>query len=253
MIHFENQSGIITISIDTNESNSFDLNSFRELNERLDAAYKENGKVLILRSSRPKVFSQGLNLSQLNGEKDESVLRTFLGYFYEILQKIYFFPAPVIAELGGHAMGYGAMLALVSDFRYGLENARIGLPEVKIGIRVPAFIIQLLADVIGKNEAKEHVLLGDAYKTSEALEIGLLDELYSDPEKLKESVSKFAVKISKNSKEATAATKEAIRSLSTDLKATILLDLEKTFSNLKTKDAIEGVNAAVEGRRPNFN
>ncbi len=252
MIHYNNNSGIQTISLDINENNSFDLDVFKNLASTLENASKEKSKVLILRSEREKVYSTGLNLAQLSGNPSNEILQEFMKYFFGILEMIYSYPTPVIAEVSGHAMGYGAMLALASDFRFGLEGMRIGLPEVKIGIGVPSFIQMMLSDIIGKRNASDHVLWGNAYKTSEALELGLFHELYPDATKLRESVDKYANKLIKNSIQAMISTKASLRELTVYRKELIKKDIESTLKSIQSEDAKEGIAAMVQARRPDF-
>ncbi|WP_411822593.1 enoyl-CoA hydratase/isomerase family protein [Leptospira sp. 'Mane'] len=252
MIHLKIEEEIATITLDTNESNSFTLESFQKLNESIKEAESQLSKVLILRSARAGIFSQGLNLTELSGDKSKESLDIFLHYFFGILERVYTFPGVVIAEVGGHAMGYGAMLAIASDFRFGLEGTRIGLPEVKIGIRVPSFVALMLRNIIGAREADSHIIQGNAYKASEAQELGLYDESFTDANQLKESVVKLARKLTKNSFGATKASKEALRYLNGDLQKLLDYDKEKTLESLYTEDALEGIAAAVAGRRPQF-
>lgn len=252
MIHYENINGIQRISMAIDKGNSFDLEAFKQFDFLLEKSKKEKSKILVLESSIEKVFSQGLNLQSIAGEPNDEILNEFLGYFFGILEKIYFYPKIVISQVSGHAMGYGAMMALASDFRFGLEGMRIGLPEVKIGIRVPAFIVQLLVDAIGKKEAFEHVLNGNALKTIDAYKLGLFHEIHPDEENLKNSVNKFINRITKNSISAMIDTKTSIRKLSTNIKEIIDFDTIATKSSIQSADAREGIEAAVVGRRPEF-
>jgi enoyl-CoA hydratase/carnithine racemase len=252
MIHYNNEQGIQSITLDINENNSFDLDAFKLLDSCIEKAKSEKTKVLILRSGREKVFSTGLNLAQLSGNPTDAILQEFMGYFFGILDKIYSYPTPVIAEVSGHAMGYGAMLALAADFRFGLEGMRIGLPEVKIGIGVPSFIIQLLAEIIGHRGASDHVLWGNAFKTSEAFELGLFHELHPEGKKLRESVDKYVNRLIKNSIQAMIATKASLRELSKHRSELIKNDIASTLKSIQSEDAKEGISAAIQGRRPEF-
>jgi enoyl-CoA hydratase/carnithine racemase len=252
MIDYKNENGIQSITLNINENNSFNLEAFSVLDKTLDQARSEKSKILLIRSAREKVYSTGLNLAQLSDNPSDAVLQDFMKYFFGILQKIYLYPTPVIAEVSGHAMGYGAMIALASDFRFGLEGMRIGLPEVKIGIIVPSFIALLLIDIIGKRQAADHILWGNAYKTSEAKELGLFHELHPDPIKLKEAVDKYANKLIKNSIQAMVASKAAIRDLNSNHKVLIENDIKATLESIRSLDAKEGIEASVKGRRPEF-
>lgn len=252
MIHYENKDGIQRITLALNENNSFNLESFKEFDSIMLNAKKEKAKILVIESSIQKVFSQGLDLKAIAGNSKESDLDEFLKYFFGILEKIYNYPKIVISQVSGHAMGYGAMIALASDFRFGLEGMRIGLPEVKIGIRVPAFVVMLLVDAIGKKEASDHILNGNAFKTSDAQKLGLFHEIYSDEETLRNSVNKFINRITKNSIPAMVDTKLSLRKLSSNLEEIIEFDLRATKSSIQSVDAKEGIDSAIKGRRPEF-
>ncbi|GBF49174.1 enoyl-CoA hydratase/isomerase family protein [Leptospira ryugenii] len=252
MIHYKNEAGIQTITLDTNESNSFNLESFQRFEETILKAKSEKGKALVIRSSREKVFSTGLDLATISGSADDAVLRKFLGYFYSILKEIYSYPLPVISEVSGHAMGYGAMIALASDFRMGLDGMRIGLPEVKIGIPVPSFVAMLASDVIGYKNASDHILTGNALKTSEAFTLGMFTEVHPDATSLKSATDKFVNRLVKNSISAMSQTKSALRKLRKNYEDLINDDIPTTLASLQSPDAKEGVSASVQGRRPEF-
>ncbi|EPG74896.1 enoyl-CoA hydratase/isomerase family protein [Leptospira fainei serovar Hurstbridge str. BUT 6] len=252
-VRFIKEDGVGRIALNTDDRNSFTFEAFQKLDAALKSATDSNLGALVIGSDREGVFSQGLNLAELKKEEMRKDLVPFLDYFFGILKKIYLFPCPVLAEMGGHAMGYGAMIGIASDFRFGLQNSRIGLPEVKIGIRVPTSVAKMFSNIVGIREAERHILIGTPYKGSEAMEIGLLDEVFNDSATLKDSVQKFAKKLSKNSRSATSASKEAVRYLSKDLQEIFEYDKRKTIESVQSLDAIEGIDAAIAGRRPEFN
>ncbi|EQA46855.1 enoyl-CoA hydratase/isomerase family protein [Leptospira broomii serovar Hurstbridge str. 5399] len=252
-VRFIEEDGVGRITLNTDDKNSFTFEVFQKLDAALKSAMNSNLGVLVIGSDREGVFSQGLNLGELKKEEIRKDLVPFLDYFFGILQKIYFFPCPVLAEISGHAIGYGAMIGIASDFRFGLQNARIGLPEVKIGIRVPASVAKMFSNIVGIRETERHILLGVAYKGSEANEIGLLDEVFDDSAVLKDAVQKFAKKLSKNSRSATSSCKEAVRYLSKDLREMFEYDKRKTIESIQSVDAVEGIEAMINGRRPEFN
>ncbi|WCL48785.1 enoyl-CoA hydratase/isomerase family protein [Leptospira sp. GIMC2001] len=252
MIDFKIEDGIGIVELNINEGNSFDLVSFAELDRIINQIQNKSMYALIIRSSRSGVFSQGLDLQTLKNESDPKKIEDFLSYFFGILKKIYDLPIPVLSEIGGHALGYGAMIGLASDYRFGLEGSRWGLPEVKLGIRVPSFITFLLMNVIGQRLATQHVLEGNAIKTADAFRMGILDEIYKDTESLKTASLKFAKKFSKNSHSATVSTKQGFRYLDRDLSSIIDQDKRLTFDILNSPDAKEGIDSATSGRRPEF-
>ncbi len=246
--------GVWTLVIRTNEANQFDLESFQEFDQKLGELTVNTGvRALVLRSGTVGVFSQGLNLERLQQITDGAALEQFLTLFYAILHKVYFFPAPVVAEVNGHAMGYGAMLALASDYRLMVEDgARIGLPEIKIGIRVPLFVCRLLENTIGYDKALKHVMDGTPWKSAAAKEIGLIDELHPAAS-LEAAAQKLARRIAGASASGMRSIKQAMRhTMRTQAAAVLAEDIAETRASIQTADAQEGIAAAVAGRRPQF-
>lgn len=245
-----NNNGVVKLGLNLNETNAFDLAAFHELSQALrDLAQRDDIRVLVLHSEQNEVFSQGLSLKEM-AQANEDTIREFIRLFFSNLHDLYLFPHPVICAMRGHAMGYGCMLALVSDYRFITEKARIGLPEVKLGIRVPTLIARILQNLVGTVEADHHILEGGAYKGSEAKDVGLIDELVESDVMLA-FAEKHAQKFLKNSRSAVSASKKAMRQ-QMDLTEIIKADTEETLKTLQTPDAREGISAAVEMRRPKF-
>ncbi len=252
MIFFTVNEGTGILRLNINETNSLDLESFRRLSDTLGMAEDAGVRALVIESARPGVFSQGLNLAGISAEVSPAYRDEFLAHFYEVLRRVYCFSAPVIAAVTGHAMGYGAMLAIASDFRFGLDGARIGLPEVKLGIAVPALVSMMLRDIVGGRIASQHVLDGTPFKASEAGTIGLFDDVFPGEGDVILAGRKLARRLAKNSHQAIVASRAAVRSLAGDLDRIIKEDLERSRQSLLTGDAREGIAAAIAGRRPVF-
>ncbi|MBX3720266.1 MAG: enoyl-CoA hydratase/isomerase family protein [Turneriella sp.] len=245
---------VSVLTIKTDEANRFDPDSFALLDKLLaEEATRDNVGALVLRSGVAGVFSQGLNLERLQGLTDAAAIERFLMTFFSILERVSLFPAPVVAEVGGHAMGYGAMLALASDYRLMVDTgARIGLPEIKIGIRVPVLVCRLLQDIVGYDRALKHVLDGSPWKSAAAHEIGLIDELHEAPQ-LEKAALKFAHRLAAAPLAASRAIKKAMRyKLQQDMRSIVETDIAETRMSIMTEDAREGIAAAVAGRRPQF-
>ncbi|MEM7183732.1 MAG: enoyl-CoA hydratase/isomerase family protein [Spirochaetota bacterium] len=244
------ESGIYTLGLDTNEQNSLTLDNFRELFKALETLEtSQDVRVLIIHSLQPKVFCQGLNLQELANNAEEEVLE-FVKYFFGILKKIYLFPQPVVCAMNGHSMGYGCMIALLSDYRFMSPKSRIGLPEVKLGIRVPIFIARALQDLIGVRYANQHILEGNAYKAEQAMQIGMIDAVIAQEEVFSHSIS-FARKFLKNSRTGMLESKKAMR-MTMQIEDILAVDYEKTLESIASADAKEGIAAAIEMRKPSF-
>ncbi|TGM51541.1 enoyl-CoA hydratase/isomerase family protein [Leptospira vanthielii] len=250
MISFEEVDGTGFIRLGINDKNSFSNESFLALKKAIQSAKESNSKVIVLKSDSPGTFSLGLDLTTVSTMDMSKDLAPFLNLFYENLKGLYTLPVPTIAEISGHALGYGAMLALVCDYRFVTEDIRFGLPEVKIGIQVPSFIYALMGEAVGYDAAKRHVLLGDAFKAKEMPT--LFEEIVETEEDLKKKSKSLQTKLKKNSLSAMKDTKSGILSVQRDLLALIETDIKATIQSIQSKDAQEGISASVQVRRPVF-
>lgn len=250
MISFEEVDGTGFIRLGINDKNSFSNESFLALKKAIQSAKESNSKVIVLKSDSPGSFSLGLDLTTVSTMDMSKDLAPFLSLFYENLKGLYTLPVPTIAEISGHALGYGAMLALVCDYRFVTEDIRFGLPEVKIGIQVPSFIYALMGEAVGYDAAKRHVLLGDAFKAKEMPT--LFEEIVETEEDLKKKSKSLQTKLKKNSLSAMKDTKSGILSVQKNLLALIETDIEATIQSIQSKDAQEGISASVQVRRPVF-
>ncbi|PJZ45288.1 enoyl-CoA hydratase/isomerase family protein [Leptospira brenneri] len=250
MISFEQIDGIGFIRLGINDKNSFSSESFLELKKAIQAAKESNSKAIVLKSDSPGTFSLGLDLATVCKMDMSKDLVPFLNLFFENLKELYTIPVPTIAEISGHALGYGAMLALVCDYRYVTEDIRFGLPEVKIGIQVPSFIFALLGEAIGYDAAKRHVLLGDAFKAKEMP--NLFEEIGNTEEEMKKKSKSLQTKLKKNSLSAMKDTKSGILNVQKNILSLIESDINLTVVSIQSKDAQEGITASVEVRRPVF-
>jgi enoyl-CoA hydratase len=148
------------------------------------------------------LFSTGMDLKEMTGIPDAEIT----DYFFSIarfLKKIYFCRKPVIAAVGGIALGGGFNLATVCDLIIASESAIFGHPELKFGIN-PLF--NPLCRIIGMSKAKEITMLGEPIGAREALRIGLVNKV-APPEKLMAVAESMARELAKRSPEAIEAVK----------------------------------------------
>jgi len=169
-----------------------------------------------------------------------------------LMKSIQNFPKPVIAVINGFALGGGCELAMACDIRLASEKAKLGQPEVNLGI-IPGYGgTQRLSRLVGRGKAMQLILTGDLISAQEAYRIGLVDEVYP-ADQLWEKAFAMAETICSRGPLAVAASKECInRGLDTNLSAGC--DLEKaTFAGIcGSGDKNEGMEAFLEKRKPNF-
>jgi enoyl-CoA hydratase len=198
-----------------------------------------------------KAFAAGADVGELAECDVAGATKTSMIGQY-LTKTIENFPCPVIAAINGFALGGGCELAMACDIRLASEKAKLGQPEINLGI-IPGYGgTQRLSRLVGRGKAKELIFTGDMITAAEAHRIGLVDEVYP-VEELMDRAMEMAKKIVSKSGPLVAAAKEVIdRGLDVGLSAG--LDFEKTvFGNMYGyADAHEGLNAFLEKRKPNF-
>jgi len=211
----------------------------------------EKLRCVIITGAGPKAFVAGADIGELvKCDVSAAVATSMFGLY--LMKSIENFPRPVIAAINGFALGGGCELAMACDIRLASEKARLGQPEVNLGI-IPGYGgTQRLARLVGRGKAKQLIFTGDMIDAAEAYRIGLVDEIYP-PEELMDRAMELARKIVAKAPMAVTAAKEAInRGLDVNLSAGC--DLEKAhFGNIfGTADAKEGMAAFLEKRAADF-
>ncbi len=206
---------------------------------------------VILTGAGEKAFVAGADINEfpkINSTNGERLSRRG----QEVFQKIADFPTPVIAAVNGFALGGGLELALSCDIRVISGNARVGLPEVTLGIFPGYAGTQRLPRLIASGKAKELIFTGDMIDAAEAYRIGLADHL-TEPGAVLDKAREIAGKILKAAPISVRLAKKAVNeglelSLDEGQKTEAAL-----FAELcDTEDQKEGANAFLEKRPPVF-
>jgi enoyl-CoA hydratase len=159
---------------------------------------------------------------------------------------------PVIAAVNGFALGGGLELAMSSHIRIASEKARMGLPEVSLGV-IPGYGgTQRLAQLVGRGRAMEMICTAGMIKADQALAIGLVNHVVA-PEELITKAQEIAKQITQNSGQAIASAIRAVNAnfnFSVDGYATEIEEFGKCFG---TEEFTEGTQAFLDKRKPNFN
>jgi len=214
-------------------------------------AEDQSAGVVILTGSGEKAFVAGADINEfpkINSSNGEKLSRRG----QQVLQKIADFPAPVIAAVNGFALGGGLELALSCDIRVVSDNARVGLPEVTLGIFPGYAGTQRLPRVIATGKAKELIFTGAMIDAAEAYRIGLADHLTRAGGSL-DKAREIAGAILKAGPIAVRLAKQAVnKGLEQSLE-----EGQKTESALfaalcDTEDQKEGAVAFLEKRPPDF-
>ena len=161
---------------------------------------------LLLISGAGGTFASGADIRQLRERGREEALA---GINTKLFQRIAALPMPVIAAIDGYALGGGAELAYAADFRVASTRAKIGNPEVGLGIIAGAGASWRLLELVGEPVAKEILMAGRVLTAGEALELRLVSEVH-EPEELLPAAHALADRVLKNDPAALAATKRVL-------------------------------------------
>ena len=208
-------------------------------------------RVVVITGAGDKAFAAGADITEF---KAMSPIDAWM--FVQRLQRLFLqierLPKPVIAAVNGYALGGGCELMMACDIVYASDAARIGQPEINLGIIPGGGGTQRLARLIGKQRAKELVLTGEIIGAQEAWGLGLLNKVVP-ADQLMVEVRKLADKLAIKGPLAVMAAKEAIED-GYDMALERALAYEGKLFALcfATEDRTEGVNAFLEKRPPNF-
>jgi enoyl-CoA hydratase len=246
--------GVATIMVNRPEKlNAVRLQTMIEIGDALrNIETDEQIRVLVLTGAGDKAFVAGADIAIMAREPDN--IRTLHEFpkAQEITCQLANFRMPVICRINGYALGGGTELALACDIRIASENAVLGLPEIKLGI-IPGYGgTQRLPRLIGMGIAKRMIFTGEHIRAEKALEIGLVDEVVP-LEELDQAVMRLAEIIGCHSPVALLLAKSAMNK---GIEGNLVtgLDLETRCFSLcfGTQDRVEGMNAFLEKRAPEF-
>ncbi|MDY6973536.1 MAG: enoyl-CoA hydratase-related protein [Thermodesulfobacteriota bacterium] len=161
-------------------------------------------------------------------------------------------PKPVIAMVSGLALGAGMELAMACDIIIASDNAKFGLPELRVGLIPGGGGTQLLPRLVGDKKARELVFTGDVIRAEEALRLGLINRVVPG-ERLKETVEELVDTLLKRSPVILKFAKMALnKALETPLSAGLAYESDLCAMCFATEDLMEGARAFMEKRPPNY-
>ena len=232
--------------------NALNRQTMEELNQILTSA-REDGevRVLILTGAGEKSFVAGADISELAVQTPVSGRETAL-FGQRVLHRLETLGKPSIAAINGFALGGGCEVALACSMRLASKNAKLGQPEVKLGILTGYGGSQRLSRLCGKGVAHELCLTGEMISADEALRIGLVNHVY-EPAELLPAAEALAKKIIANAPLAVKFTMEAIER-GVEMPQEEGQFLEATLFGIvaSTEDMREGTRAFLEKRPAQF-
>jgi enoyl-CoA hydratase/carnithine racemase len=244
-VRLEVTGGIGTIRLDRPKMNAINAQLRNELAEAATAAHDDPGVRAVILYGGERVFAAGADIKEM-AEMSYAGMTEHCRALQDALNLVARIGAPVIAAITGYALGGGLELALCADFRVAGESAKVGQPEIQLGVIPGAGGTQRLPRLIGPSRAKDLVFSGRHVKADEAERIGLVDKVVPD-DQVYAAAQEMAARYAEGPAVALKAAKEAIdQGLETDLATG--LDIERLhFAGLfATEDQKIGMRSFVE-------
>jgi len=249
----EKKDGIAWITINRPKVlNALNTETIKELTDAVSELEDDKKiKVAVLKGAGDKAFIAGADIKEM---KDMSVLeaKNFAEHGHHLLSCIRQSRIPFIAMINGYALGGGCELLMSCDITIAGRNAKIGQPEINLGIS-PGFCgTQCLPRLVGRAKAKELLLTGDTINAEEAHRIGLLTRVVDD-DKLLQETEKLAKKIGSKSSVQTSFIKALVnKGTDIDMHSACALEVSYFSSSFSTFDQKEGMSAFLDKRKPGF-
>ncbi len=231
--------------------NALNFLTLEEIKKAMQFAYEnEEVKAIIITGEGEKAFVAGADIAeftQVNGINARKVSENG----QEVFGMIEICPKPVIAAVNGYALGGGCELALACHMRIASDNAKLGLPEVTLGI-IPGYGgTQRLTQLVGKGKAYEMIMTGDMFSAAECKDAGLLNYVVPQAELLSKC-EEVLKKIMLRAPIAITQVVECVNAVYNETKDGYQVEANSFAICTNSEDFKEGTNAFLEKRKPEF-
>ncbi len=231
------------------ELNALNLQLMGELRDALKELDSNDEVRAIIITGNEKAFAAGADIKQMAGKTAIDMMNIDQFSTWDQIKKT---KKPIIAAVSGFALGGGCELMMHCDMIVAAESARIGQPEIKIGVMPGAGGTQRLTRAVGKALAMEMVLAGKFITADEALRAGLINKVVPNEMYLKEAFS-LAKQIADKSPIAIKLAKEAVlAAFNTSLDEGLIFERKNFYLCFASEDQKEGMNAFIEKRNALF-
>ena len=250
-IHLTRIDEVALVTLDRPEVlNALNFELLRDLAAALDQVGVGDARALLITGAGDRAFCAGADIKELMG-RSLRAQREGAAFGQAVFVKLDALPIPSIALINGYAFGGGLELALACTFRIAASAARLGLPEIKLGL-IPGYGgTQRLPRLIGEARALEMILTGRTIEAEEAERIGLVNRIVNG--ELIEAGKSFAREMTGYSLPALRFAREAVhRGLTFALREGLEVEADLNTLAFQTADAIEGMIAFLEKRKPVF-
>lgn len=252
LILYEEHGSVAVITFNREDKlNAMNTAIVHQLTELLNQADRSDAIRAIILTGKGKSFVAGADIEEYSRQSGQA----FVSYqklsrgMYEAIENN---RKPVIAAVNGYALGGGFELVLACDFVIASSTAKMGLPEIVLGLLPGGGGTQKLARLIGRNRAKEYLMLGKRISADEGFRLGIVNKVV-DASLLMDEALLLANELSVQAPLAIQEIKQSVnQGLEAPLEVALTLEGAKLAGLFQTDDAREGIRAFVEKRKPFF-
>lgn len=248
--------GIVLWTIDNPPANAIDDVLLQDLERAADEFAKDHtARVIVVTSAHPKTFMAGADLKMMIQRGAEfagksGAIAATSRRMQKVFDQIEQMPKPVIAAIGGHALGGGCEFAMACDFRF-MSGGYIGLSEVSLGLIPGAGGTQRMTKLLGRAKAMELIYFARRLTSVEAEQIGLITRSV-DADQLMEEVLAFAEQLSEGAVHAMGLAKKCILAEGTPDEQGFILESEAFEQTFATGEPMIGLAAFFQKQKPIF-
>lgn len=246
---FEKSNGVATLTLNHPPANTLRVALLKEIGAALDEIEKdESVRVIVITGAGEKFFSGGAEIKEFNVVDPNEQMQLGQGLF----RRIETFSKPVIAAINGFALGGGCELAMSCHIRYAADTAKLGQPEINLGI-IPGWGgTQRLPRLVGRGRAIELMITGDMLTAEDAKCWGLVNRVFPAAE-LKDAAQKLAQRLANN---APLAIRAILHAVDEGLQVGLVkgMDVERAgfVGIVNSEDAKAGIQAFLTKQKPVF-
>ena len=245
---YQHDGAVVKITLDDGKANILDATMMQEITDLMESLKDNNDVKLITFEGAGNNFSYGASVAEHTKDKAAAMISSFHGMFRSIIGH----HIPTMAKISGQCLGGGFELPLVCNFIVADKSAKIGQPEIVLGVFAPPASVMLPLKV-GQAKADDLLLTGRIVSADEAKTFGLVNEVYDDKDSMDQGTDAWIAKyiLGKSAASLRCANKAA-RANFESVMLKNLDYLEDFYVNelMETHDANEGINAFMEKRKP---
>ncbi|MBQ0879240.1 enoyl-CoA hydratase/isomerase family protein [Streptomyces sp. RT42] len=244
-VELEVADGVGTLRLNRPPMNALDIATQDRLKELAEEVTRRDDVRAVVVHGGEKVFAAGADIKEMQ-VMDHAAMIARARALQDSFTAVARIPKPVVAAVTGYALGGGCELALCADFRIAGENAKLGQPEILLGLIPGAGGTQRLSRLIGPSKAKDLIFTGRQVRADEALALGLVDRVVPAAE-VYEQAHAWAARLAKGPAIALRAAKEAIDTgLETDIQTGLAVERNWFAGLFATEDRERGMRSFVE-------